>query len=416
MKLKTYLDRGHRAASSESRGIFENAMCASRDLYPVVQICPLLGVLCLILTCAARADEPIVFKTNKALQTALSARMSWSSVGAELGDQLRDLQNQSEIAILRDRRIDPHRLVSVKTDLVPRIQVLREMSSTIPDGAFCMTENFAFVGSASAVHRLPILLDRNNTAINERQKKFGSVSIRKLTGHADASWDELAEPRQILFDHAKSVGVVLRNPEAVPHDVWAARRMPRMSFVELATVILNQFDQTIQFADDRPDVTIIPIDDQESVEHRYVVGSKLKAPVTAAWQSEVPDLNVRWSGSAAIVTTTLPQHVVLSAMLQELEYSSDSTSTARGSIRTNNYQIKADRATIGQVIDFFRREKVPIEVIDESSPETQAVLGEILQLDNITEKQPGSKLFPRIFGDHFKSVDVRDDRVVLSLK
>ena len=85
-----------------------------------------------------------------------------------------------------------------------------------------------------------------------------------------------------------------------------------------------------------------------------------------------------------------------------------------GSLRTRGLQIKADRATIGQVVEFFRREKVAIEVIDENSPETQAILRETVQLDKISEKMPGSKLFPLIFGKHFKSVDVRDDRVVLS--
>ena len=162
----------------------------------------------------------------------------------------------------------------------------------------------------------------------------------------------------------------------------------------------------------------VPINDQEPVEHRYILGTRLKPAVTAAWQSRAPDIDLKWTGSTAIVTTTLPQHAVLNTVLQELQYSATTADSGPpvddGSLRTRGLQIKADRATIGQVVEFFRREKVAIEVIDESSPETQAILRETVQLDKISEKMPGSKLFPLIFGKHFKSVDVRDDRVVLS--
>ena len=418
MRLETYLNRRLRAACSKTPGIFENARRLSLVSLTVFHASLLSGLVSLVLTATASGEEPNTFKTGKALQTALSAKISWSSVGLELGDQLRDLQYQTEVVILRDRRIDPHRRITVKTDFVPRIQVLSEMSATIPEGAFCLTENFVFVGPAAAAHRLPILLDRNNAALSARRKKFDNALLRKLTANVDASWEQLAEPRQILLNHAKTVGVVIRNPDTIPHDVWGAGRLPNMSFVELATVILNQFDQTFQFADDRNELMVIPINDQEPVEHRYIVGTKLKPAVTAAWQSRAPDIDLKWTGSTAIVTTTLPQHAVLNTVLQELQYSATTADSGPavvdGSLRTRGLQIKADRATIGQVVEFFRREKVAIEVIDENSPETQAILRETVQLDKISEKMPGSKLFPLIFGKHFKSVDVRDDRVVLS--
>ncbi|MBC7966420.1 MAG: hypothetical protein H7Z17_10920, partial [Fuerstia sp.] len=115
----------------------------------------------LFLLLVAPADEHTSFNTGKDLQTALGKNISWSSVGTELGNQLRDLQVQTNVVILRDRRIDPHRPISVKTDFVPRVQVLKQISATIPDGAFCVTADFACVGPTEAIHRLPILLSHN---------------------------------------------------------------------------------------------------------------------------------------------------------------------------------------------------------------------------------------------------------------
>lgn len=361
------------------------------------------------------AEEP-GYKVGKALETAMSARVTWSSK-VPLGDQLRDLQNQTEVAVLRDRRVDPSPLISIETDSVPRIQVLQEISATIPEGAFCVTEHLAFVGSADVVHRLPILIERNNNQINELRKKLSANAFRKIRSNIDASWDELAEPRQILLDQAAAVGATIRNPDAVPHDVWAGRRLPKMPFAEAATVILNQFELTLNVATDDAELTIVPIDTQETLEHRYTVGSRLKASVSAEWQSRAPAVEVKWAGSNAIVTATLEQHALLNSIRSELSVPAASNSAAgspRLSIRTTSFQLKAERATVGQLIAYFRDNKVPIEVVDAESEKAKALLDDIVHLNEITKKNRGTDFFPLIFGKHFRTVEVKDDRVILT--
>ena len=274
------------------------------------------------------------------------------------------------------------------------------------------------LNASAAIHRLPILLSHNAEQVNTLKKKIDAAAFRRLTAKNDASWEQLSEPRQILLDHAKTAGFVIANPDAIPHDVWAEQRLPRLSFGELATVILNQFDLTFKLADDRAELTIVPVDPDEVLEHRYAVGSKLKSEITTAWQEKAPKVDIRWTGANATVTTTLRQHALLNAAVQEAVNpvsSSDSTSTTPDeSIRTRHFTLKAERATIGQLIDFFRKEKITIEVIDKDSPEVLAILNESVLLDALTERQQGSRLFPLIFGKHFKTVDVRDDRVVLA--
>ena len=363
------------------------------------------------------ADEPSLFKTGRDLQTALATSISWFSIGAEVGNQLRDLQAQTDVVILRDRRIDPHRPVSVKTNFVPRIQVLSQISTAIPDGAYCVTQNFVCVGPAEAIHRLPISLSDNADQVNTLRKKIDAASFRRLTAKVDASWEQLSEPRQMLLDHAMTAGVVIRNPNEIPHDVWARQRLPRISFAEFATLILNEFDLTFRLSGDRAELTIIPVDPDEILEHRYIVGSKLKATVITAWQSRIPDIRMKWTGSDVTVTATLQQHAALHAMLQEMQYSVTITDAAPGSsVRTRNFQLNEKRATIGLLIQTFRSANVPIEILDENSPEVQAILNESIELTALAERNPGLKFFPLIFGKHFKRVDVQDDRVVLSLE
>ena len=372
---------------------------------------------CVFLTKLGFSDESRL-KTGKALEKNLSANIEWDSVQAPLGDQLRNLQQQAEVAILLDRRIDPTQLITVKTESAPRVQVLNRISGTISEGAFCVTEHFAFVGRGDAVHRLPILIARNNDLANSLRKNTNAKVSRSLTVSLDPSWEFLDEPRLILQRLAKSAGLTIANVEAVPHDVWAERRLPKMTFVEASTMILNQFDLTLKFATDRPEVTIVAIDPLESFEHRYVVGSSLKSAITAAWQSRAPDVPVKWVGSNAIATTTLQQHALLNGILSDLQHADpDTGSTVKPtvkSIRSTNYQLKAERATLGELVNYFRTNKVPIDVADADSAETKRLLLEVVRLDTIAEPLPGTKFFPLIFGKHFSKVEVRDDRVILS--
>lgn len=375
---------------------------------------PLL--LCFLLS---SEDQPNSLKSGKDLQTALATNVRWSSIGVEVSRQLRDLQSQSEVAILRDRRIDPRRLVRVETEFVPRVQVLKQISDAIPNTAFCITDNYACIGPNEAIHRLPILLARNADQLNSLRKKIDAVTFRQLTTKIDVSWEELAEPRQILVDHAKSVGAVIKNADAIPHDVWARQTLPKMTFPELTTLVLNQFDLTFQMTDNAIEFIIVPVNSNESFEHKYLVGTKLKSSVSTVWQKQLPDIKVKWSGSSAVVTTTLQDHIQLFAALQEIQYAVATAPAAlpsEKSLRTTNYQLKAERATVGQLIDFFRSQKVAIEVVDEESDAVRAILKEAVQLDDISGLLPGSEIFPMIFGKHFKSVQVRDDRVVLSLE
>lgn len=362
--------------------------------------------------------EPAAFKTGKEFETSMATEIRWSSIGSELADQLRDLQSQSGVCILRDRRIDPHRLITVQTEFVSRAQVLRQISRTIPDGAVCFTEHLAFVGPAEAIHRYPIVLSQKTKEINRLRDKLNAVSFRRLTGKMNVSWENLSEPRQFLLDRAAVAGMTLTNPEAIPYDLWAEGTLPEMAFVELATLILNQFDLTFELQGPAPNLTIVPIDPSERVEYRYSVGSQLKSAMTSLWQKEAPDIDIHWSGSNATITATLSQHAVMYRQWQEVKYSDanqrSTTSTPKASIRTTNYRLSAQRATVRQLIDFFRSQNVEIEVLNEDSPELKETLSATVNLDTLGESQPGLKLFPVIFGKHFNRVDVLDERVVLS--
>lgn len=371
----------------------------------------LIGLVCRF----ASADEPR-FQSGKALEDALQKRITWSSVGIPLREQLRDFSRQAEVAIMRDRRLDPNSPVTMDALSVSRTQVLQKIVSTIPDVAFVRCEQLVYIGSSSSVGRLPILLSQNNGQVNSLKKKIGTSQFKAITSRMDVSWPRLSEPREIILRYAKNAGVVVQNPDAVPHDVWSEQSLPTMRFDEIATIILNQFDFTFQVASDSASIQIVPINFDQPFEFRHQVGSKLKPTVIDEWKRRFPGLKASWSGATAMTTAKLEQHSQLNAMITELnERESPAGKTASsGSVRTTKFQLKAESATVGQLVEYFRSNGVMVEVIDAESPETKAVLAEIVKLSEITDKLTGEKFFPLVFGKHFTAVEVLDDRVRLS--
>ena len=366
----------------------------------------------------AAADDRTTFSTGKDLETALSVRSTWSSIGAPLASQLLDFQTQSNVAILRDRRTDPHRLVDLETEFIPRIQVLKRISESVPGTSLCRTDKFVCIGPKEAVHRLPILLERNRTQINALRNTLKPAEMRKLSSESVIAWPKLSEPRQLLLDHAKSVGATIANPERIPHDVWNEGRLPRMSLAEFCTLVLNQFDLSFRVAADGPTLTIIAIEPAEILTHRYPVPRDRQSLVEAAWRDKLPELTVKWIGPNGTITAPMAKHAELSAMLEDLQSANDevgdSRANADASLLTRTFQINFKGATVGQLIEYLRSNNVPIEVTNADTVETKAIMTQLVDLEGMTEKQPAPKFFPFVFGKYFKRVDVKADRVVLS--
>jgi len=359
--------------------------------------------------------EQIPLKTGRAFEQALAARISLASQAVPLAEQLSSLQQQSGIAILRDRRIDPRQEISVEVAQQPRQQILQTIAEIIPDG-WCVPLDcdVVVVGNRRHVLRLPILLEQTRDHVDEVTRRWPASQRSSLTRKLDFTWDQLAEPREIVGSLATLAQLTISNPELIPHDVWQAAKLPRMSVADSLCLVLSQFDLTFQLDADSRNMTIVPIDRDKTFEQRYPVRSSLKSAVLAAWKPIIPESQITWSGSSARIIATMDQHAELLANLTKLDISkSEAGSSSSVSLRTAMFQFKASSQTIAQAIAGFRRNQIAIDVVRESDPDVQRLLKRTVDLSQINEKLSGEKFFPRVFAEHFSEVKVLDDRVIL---
>lgn len=88
----------------------------------------LLAMTVLVAGAAAKAfDQKPALKTGKSLKNAMLTTVSWSSVNTPLQTQLTDLMKQSEVAVIRDRRVDPRSQISLIASSVSRWEVLKSI-------------------------------------------------------------------------------------------------------------------------------------------------------------------------------------------------------------------------------------------------------------------------------------------------
>lgn len=99
----------------------------------------------------------------------------------------------------------------------------------------------------------------------ERRDELGaSRAVRRdvrerALAEQDVTWEDLATPRAILDDVAARFRLSVENPDAVPHDLWPAGRLPTADAPAALAAVLTPCGLTFVWTDDRTGVRIAPL-------------------------------------------------------------------------------------------------------------------------------------------------------------
>lgn len=181
--------------------------------------------------------------------------VNWSA--APLRSALAGLGRTHQISILLDRRVDPDHRVDVVLHDVPLGAALAEIAGQ--QGAdVSRLGPVVYIGPSATASRLRALAE-----LRRREAMSLAPAERvRLLSERPMSWDDLAEPRQLLERLAAEAGLPLLGQEKVPHDLWAAADLPPMSLVDRITLVAAQFDLTFSIAPDGRSLRLVPIPEQ----------------------------------------------------------------------------------------------------------------------------------------------------------
>ncbi len=189
-------------------------------------------------------------------QQALAQPVEILWAGNPLRDAIENLAQSQRVAIYLDRRVDPGKKVEVAIKNAPLREALQTIAERSGLGVTRLGDVVYFAPIADAGRLPPIV-----SAIKQRVRELPASIQRKLFRTKAVSWSDLAAPRDLLEGVARDNGLIVLNPELIPHDLWAAVDLPPLSLLDRLTLIVWQYGLTYAINATATEIRLVPIPD-----------------------------------------------------------------------------------------------------------------------------------------------------------
>jgi hypothetical protein len=238
------------------------------------------------------------WKTGADFQRQLKVVVGLELSEAELRSSLENLAANQRVAIFIDRRIDPNQKIEFSASGVTLDELLSQLAEKVHAGTVRIG-SVVYFGPQRTAGAL-------STVAPLRRKAVDQIPALARQRPSPWSWDELAEPRQLLADLAQEKGLTIENAEALPHDLWPAADLPPLELADKLTLLLAGFDLTFEVAaDGRVRLGPLPLDEEYDQSYSPA-GDVVQA--AAALKREFPDVTVRREGNRLIVRAKFSDH------------------------------------------------------------------------------------------------------------
>lgn len=184
--------------------------------------------------------EGVVWLTGRALERKLDEPAGVRLQGIDLRQSLIDLGRRQRVSILLDRRVDPSRPLDLEAggslrSIVQRVAAERGAAATIVRGV-------VFLGPVGTSAALPTALQH----VRKTAQALPKDARTMLQATRRWQWDDLSTPRELLAQLERESRWRFEGAEQIPHDLWAAADLPPLSWLDRASLVLAQYDCTLE--------------------------------------------------------------------------------------------------------------------------------------------------------------------------
>ncbi len=262
--------------------------------------------------------------------------------GQELAVVLERIAASQNVTIWLDRRVDPQIRVEARFSGIPLRQVLDQLTAGETIG-WSQVGKIIYLGPRQSAREVATLAERAKESLART-----SASNRKrwlLT--EPMTWPRLSEPREILGNWLTTADIELSNGEAIPHDLWNAKKLPPTPLVDRVVLLLAGFDLTCDLSNNK--CRVVPVSRPVEITRRYDVGNRL-ADLRNAFKQD-PTVRILQSGKQATITARSEDHDRAKDILNG---SASAKRPSRQPTKQNSQQVfslKLENQPVGNVID-----------------------------------------------------------------
>lgn len=346
------------------------------------------------------------FRQGDDLLEQLARRRSIAVESVVLKDLVNDLEAESGICIVLDRRIDPSIRLAITTPLVRTDELLQLVVRELPGAGVSVGPELIYLGPRDCSEQFRTLMEQNRAAVRESRRDYFSETYSAMAARLELQWSDLTSPRDIVTKLANSVGLEWTNPKELRHDLWMAGSLPRLSFVEAATLLLIQFDMTLEIQPKSNTFSVVELPADVAIEKQHTIPRQMRDSARSVIEDRLPELVARWTRTRLRFRGTVEEHELVASLLKTQP--ADERQADDESLKTRLLTLSIpDGATYRQVIVQLKSSGVTIR--------DEANLGASLDATVSMELQrlPGEQFFDRLFRDLPVIVEVQGNEVIL---
>lgn len=214
------------------------------------------------------ADES-PWLSGDAIDEALQEKVSvtWSNIPVRRA--LESLCKAQKLALLLDRRVDPDQKIELHVDNVPLRDALEQIAARLKIGVTLIgpVVYFGPKETAARLRTVAVLRDDDARSLNQ-----GLQAAWKRTERWP--WEKLSAPRDLLTALANKYGLEIQGLEQIPADLWGADDLPPLTLAQRFTLILAQYDLTLEVGKDGKSVRLVPMPAKPIVERKYPISGR----------------------------------------------------------------------------------------------------------------------------------------------
>jgi len=282
-------------------------------------------------------QEP-AWKTGMALRKQLETPLSLTWGDRELRGALESLGKNTGVAIFLDRRIDPNGKLALSAADEPLRTLLLRVAEQA-DAGVSLVGSVVYVGPKATASKLLALATLRR---QEAGKLPNDLRIRLSKSEA-WSWNDLAEPRQLLVDLAERGGVRIANAELIPHDLWPAANWPAMPWTERMTLLLAGFDLTYETTGAGV-IRLIPLPEKVVFEKTYAPRGDVDR-TAADLRRAIPAAKISVDGRTLRISAAVEDHERIDRLLR-----GESVTTTKVTPGQKRYTLTVENKPAGAVL------------------------------------------------------------------
>jgi len=348
------------------------------------------------------------FHQGRQLAEQLQVRRALDTEGAVLRDLLDQLQVDYQICILLDRRIDPSTQLSCRIPLVETAELLRRVADEVPDCSVSILDALVYFGPRAEARQLRTLIELQRRHVREMRTEFAMEDYALLTAEGAVGWNDVAAPRDVILQLFNDAGLQTPHPDRVPRDLWHPKQLPVLNVMDVATLLLFQFELSPQLSAETHSVHIVPLPKKIELERRHTIPKTIRKTAKSLIEQRYPGLTAQWTRTSVQISGTLELHAEIELLLAG---ESPDAATAGSSLKQRTLTLRLQPGVaLRQVVTHLHESGISIRYDAVLEPMLDAVVK--AELANL----PAEDFFRTLFAELPVDVEVTDDEVILQLR